>query len=144
MNREKFSKLFWEIVRFGLVGGICFLIDTCVFLLMNRMVFNQPITNPDVFYTGVSTALGFLIGLLVNYLLSRFFVFTQKEQKENGKGVKSFILFVVISVIGLVLTEFFVWLFCPVIGWPDFIAKIIAAGLVMIWNYVGRKILIFK
>ena len=143
MNKQKFSKLFWEIFRFGIVGGVSFVIDTAVVLLFNRIIFQQPTIHPDPFYTSVSTAIGFIFGLIVNYLLSRVFVFTSSQQKQNGKGLKAFIIFAIISVIGLVLTEVLVIGFCT-LGLVDFLSKIIAAGIVMIWNYIGRKVFIFK
>ncbi|MEE1186321.1 MAG: GtrA family protein [Acutalibacteraceae bacterium] len=143
MNKEKFSKLFWEMFRFGIVGGISFIFDTVFVLLFNRVIFGQPQLHPDPFYTLISTAVGFAVGLTVNYLLSRFFVFVSDEQKKNGKGFKAFLLFAIISIIGLILTEVLVIGLCA-LGMVDFWAKVVAAAIVMIWNYVGRKVFIFK
>lgn len=142
MSKEKLKKLFWEIFRFGIVGGIAFLVDTGVFLFMNRVGFGQPALEPLILPTAISTAAGFVVGLLTNYLLSRVFVFTSPEQKENGKGKRAFFLFTVVSVIGFIMTEVLLLLFSRVID--DIWAKIFSTCIVMIWNYLSRKILIFK
>lgn len=142
MEKEKLKSLFWEVFRFGIVGGISFIVDTGVFMFMNRIVFGQPADDPNKYLLIISTAIGFILGLLTNYILSRIFVFTTEEQKERGKGKRAFILFTVISVIGLLLTEVLVQLF--ILFTIDLYARIFAAAIVMVWNYLGRKIFIFK
>ena len=118
------------------------MVDTGVFMLMNRVVFHQPAVEPDALLTAISTTVGFLFGLLVNYILSITFVFVSADQKTRGRDVKSMLIFTAVSVIGWGLTVLLVWLFSRIM--MDLLARIIAAGIVMVWNYLGRKILIFK
>ena len=88
-------------------------------------------------YYLVANILGFLLGLLTNYLLSKWLVFS----KENDLNkVTEFIIYAIIGVVGLGLDTGFVWLFTT-IGIYYMIGKIISTGLVFIWNFFARKII---
>ena len=88
-------------------------------------------------YYLVANILGFLLGLLTNYLLSKWLVFS----KENDLNkITEFIIYAIIGVVGLGLDTGFVWLFTT-IGIYYMIGKIISTGLVFIWNFFARKII---
>jgi putative flippase GtrA len=93
----------------------------------------------------LATAMGFLSGLLFNYIFSIIFVFRTSNAKAKQHKFLSFLAFAVIGIIGLGLTEL-----CMIIGinifGQDFylIIKIITAGIMFVWNYGARKILIFR
>ena len=53
---------------------------------------------------------------------------------------KNFIIFIVFSVIGLGLTELIMWFGTDIIKINYLIVKIIATGIVMIFNFITRKI----
>ena len=104
------------------------------------------------------TYAGFVVGMLVNWILSISFVFRAVRNKEEATSAKSFGVFVIISVIGLVLTLLGVWLLAKAIPtfeflgktdffgttWSKWVAKMIMTCIVLVWNYIGRKIFIFK
>ncbi len=152
---EKYKSLVAETTRFLAVGFISFLIDYITFLIFNRLVFNQ---SSDVHtpLTSVSNIIGYSVGVLANYILIRLFVFTAEHQKANGKGAKPFIIFIVASLIGLLLTDIFTKMFMSLFETldfsrfnmlmlhPDSLGKISATFLVTIWNYFSKKMFIFK
>jgi Predicted membrane protein len=141
---EKHKSLILEFLRFGIVGVISFIADAGVLYLFLRVVFKQPEIQPDVNLLFISTTLGFIVGVIVNYILSVIFVFTSAKQSGKGKSTKSFIIFVIISVIGLLMTNGLMYLFVDKFKIYDMIAKVIATTIVMVWNYIGRKVFIFK
>lgn len=102
----------------------------------------------------ISTMFGFLSGLIINYFLSVLFVYqnTKKTVKTNDKKV--FLIFSILSIIGLIITELgmigankiieinfnssnikFVY---------EMIAKVIMTAIVLVYNYISRKLIIFK
>ena len=91
----------------------------------------------------ISTAAGFIVGLIVNYVLSLTFVFRRKDNRGSGKSVAAFLIFTVVGVIGLGLTELIMYLGTELLHISYLIVKIVAAAIVLVWNYVGRKVLIF-
>ena len=84
------------------------------------------------------------------------FVFNADYQRENGKGAKALILFALSSVIGLILTVIFTGVFMYLFEMLDLsrfnslflesdsLGKITATLLVVVWNYLSKKLLIFK
>lgn len=138
-NLDKYIKLFWEFFRYALVGGIAFVADWGTLFLTKEFVFKGE-SKPELF---AATAAGFIIGLMVNYILSIVFVFRASDNNNSGKSVKAFITFALIGVIGLGLTELGMYAGVYLLKWHYLITKIIVAGLVLIWNYCGRKIFVF-
>lgn len=154
------KELFWEIFRFLLVGGTATIVDYFIFWLFDGLLF--PLISTSAWWVTVSlvlaTALGFCAGLIVNWLLSVSFVFRQVKNKEEVKSQKSFLIFTVIGVIGLLITEIGVVALVallpefPLFGvtellgttWAKWTAKVIMTCIVLVWNYVGRKLFVFK
>lgn len=141
LNKE----LFKEIFRYILVGGLATIVDWTIYFIFQNYVF---IGNVYSYY--YSAFLGFMAGLIINYILSISFVFKNVENKEETKTFKSFMIFLIIGVIGLLLTEAGLFL-GSVIFKENFQIKIVnmmvrcfMTCVVLVWNYLARKILIFK
>lgn len=130
---------FYEVLRFGITGVICFLIEFGV------LVFLKSVLGVD---TLLATPVAFLISVLVNYWMCIVWVF---DTKKNG-GNTARIGFIVTSVIGLVLNELLMLLFREALGEDKIICtlfrydvsmymlnKCLATLLVMIWNYLTKK-----
>lgn len=143
--------LLGEIMRFILVGGLATVID---FLAMGITLYViEPELFPhfyNIFFGGgepqiltnvIGTGIGFIFGLLANYLLSIIFVF---NEKGKSKTVKGFIVFAFFSVIGLLIHIGGMWLFNGKLGWDEWIVKIFLTLVVLVYNYVTRRIFIFK
>jgi putative flippase GtrA len=93
----------------------------------------------------LATALGFSAGLVFNYILSLVFVFRKANEKAKQHKIRTFVLFAIIGIIGLLVTEFCMLIGIHILGqkwYPG--VKIVTAGIGLIWNYVARKIFIFK
>ena len=124
---KKKEKLLIQILRFGLVGGLAFLIDYIV-LIICKEVFNLNVL--------LSAAIAFTISVVANYILSIKWVFD--VNKENSSK-KNFILFIVFSIIGLIITELIMWFGTDILNISYLIIKIIATIIVMIFNFITRK-----
>ena len=64
--------------------------------------------------------------------------------KDDLNKVNEFIIFVVLSVIGLGLTELLMWIGVEQFGIFYMASKIVVTGIVMIYNFVTRKLLLEK
>jgi putative flippase GtrA len=93
----------------------------------------------------LAATLGFIAGLIFNYVLSLIFVSRQTSETAKQYKVRSFVLFAVIGIIGLLITELCMSAGISLFGqqWHPVI-KIITAGIVLMWNYIARKTLVFK
>ena len=129
---EKKEKLLLQVFKFGIVGGIAFLIDY-VTLIICKEVFNLN--------TLLSAAIAFTVSVVVNYILSIKWVF-DVSGKHSGK--RNFIIFIIFSLMGLGLTELIMWFGEDILKISYLIVKIIATVIVMIFNFVTRKIFLEK
>lgn len=141
-----------EFLRYCLVGGIATLVDWAVLYFCTEWLFVR--IGANAVYP--SHALSFLCGLTVNFLLSNHFVFVRSEQRSRGRDLKSFLLFAVIGLIGLGITELGAWLadvlfnsrtaVFSVFGvtvYVYMIAKAVLTVIVLFWNYLARKYLVY-
>ena len=73
----------FEFLRYAVVGGVAAVVDMAVNYLMLYHVFSAG--KDDKTYVAISVAVGFIAGLIVNFILSNIFVFKSEEQRARGK-----------------------------------------------------------
>lgn len=145
-----------EIVRFLIVGGFATLLDYATAYFSYRFLLPPAKTGTEMalFF---STLFGFLIGLLVNWVLSVRFVFRDGKKQVKTTSKKEFLLFTAVALVGLALTEMgmsIVPLLKDVslfgekalfgVSWGWWIMKASMTCIVLVWNYVGRKLFVFR
>lgn len=121
-------KLLAQFMKFGVVGAIAFVIDYGLLALLTEVF--------SVNYL-VSATISFTVSVIFNYLASMRYVFTHKEDISRRR---EFVTFVVLSVIGLIINNVCMWAGVELFGIHYLITKIVATAIVMIWNFVTRKI----
>lgn len=119
-----------QIIKFGFVGGTAFFIDAGILLLLTKFGINYLFAN----------ILSFTISVIYNYILSMKFVFNVKETNSQ----KIFFQFIILSIIGLGINELSMKICVEKFLISVLIAKIIATIIVMIYNFITRKILLEK
>ena len=121
------KKLIAQIMKFGVVGIIAFFIDYGLLALLTEAF--------GINYL-VSATISFTASVIFNYIASMRYVFTHKEGMSRRR---EFVIFVVLSVIGLGINNLCMWAGVELIGVHYLIVKIGATFLVMVWNFVTRK-----
>ena len=122
------GKLIAQVMKFGVVGVIATVID---FGVMNVLYYGLGL---DIL---IANTAGFIISLIFNYLASMKYVFAHKEGMSRRR---EFVIFVVLSVIGLALNDGIVLALKSGLGLEANIAKVCATALVMVYNFVTRKV----
>lgn len=144
------EKLFGQIVKFGLVGFVCFFIDWLIGLAIMHILVKSFGTGFYETASVIGSVIGFVVSVVVNYILSFKFVF---ERKEDLNRKVEFIAFIFLSIIGMGLNSLLIWigvgpvykstpaLLENVNGETMYtIAKVFATAVVMVYNFVTRKI----
>ena len=142
---EKNKKLILEFFRYAVVGGVSAVVDMAVNYLMLFYVLGG--TKDDRGLVAAAVAAGFVVGLTTNFILSNIFVFRSEEQREKGKTAGGFLIYAAVGFSGFLITELGTLLGTLVIGdsgiWYLALTCFVK-GIVLIWNYVGRKIFVYK
>ena len=131
------KKTLLEFFRYILVGGSAFLIDIAVMFIFKEFIFQGHFLYLAVF-------LGYMAGLVYNFYFSCKYVFENGFNKIKDKEIKSFVIFTIIGIIGLGLTELLMRVFVEFAGIYYVVSKVLTGIIVMFWNYIARKIIIFK
>lgn len=142
-----------EITRFLLVGGLATIIDMLVmaivmFLPNHSLYGNNILTfflNSGITPTKwvvIGTIVGFLVGLVVNYVLSYKFVYIGENKKARTK--KGFILFLVLSAIGLIIQTVGMFVGYDLLKLNEWFVKVVLVCVVLVFNYITRKMFIFN
>lgn len=118
-----------QLFRYLFVGGFAAAVDTGSLMILHQAFGLHHLK---------AAAIGFLFGLTTNYLISVAWVF-----ESSGRVRDEFLLFAVIGIGGLGLTEMLMWAGVDLAGLPVLPAKLIALVLVLGWNFGLRKKLVF-
>lgn len=126
------KKLIEQIMKFGIVGVLCFAIDYGLMIFMTEVF--------GISYL-ISSGISFSVSVIVNYKLSLKFVF---KTDENRNKIIEFIIFVVLSVIGLGINQVLMWICVDKLHIFYMISKIGVTAVVMVYNFITRKLILEK
>ena len=131
-----------EVIKFIFTGGICFLIEYAALIVLKEWL-HLPVV--------AATPIAFLISVVFNYLLCVKWVFD--GAKEGTRRAQ--LGFVITSGLGFFLNWLLMWGLTALFGEDALLFvlfgiqvkvymlnKIIATGLVMVWNYFTKRYLL--
>lgn len=121
-----------QFFRYIFVGGIAFVVDAGTLFLLEKTGLNYLLC----------AAIGFVVGLAVNFSLSKKFIFTKKSRVKDSKA--EFLVYMFIGIGGLIITEILMYIFTDKLGLYFMISKILVTTLTLVWNYSARKIILYK
>ncbi|MEA2089051.1 MAG: GtrA family protein [Patescibacteria group bacterium] len=121
------NKLF---VKYCVVGGTAAAVDFSILFILTDFL--------NVYYL-ISATISFIVSALTNYSLNRSWTF-----RSNGKKRKQLPIFFTIATIGLILNNSIMYFSVEVLAVWYIWAKVVATGIVLIWNFIGNKYLTFN
>lgn len=145
-----------EMIRYVVSGGIATVCDILTKTLFHSFILPEDMGSFSILgfvnelSVTISTVAGFSVGLMVNYIISICFVFTAEGQKEKGKGVKAFLIYFAVSLVGLLINLGVTQLGCNIfsVTREDTLLFVFVSGVAacvsLVWNYLGRKIFVYK
>ena len=123
---------FPQLIRYIFVGGLAFLVDYGLLFLL---------TEAAGMHYLFSATLSFIAGLLTNYFISIRWIFRQSKLQSR---LTEFLIFGIIGIIGLGLNNLFLYALTEYLHLHYLLSKLITAAIVMLWNFLGRRIILFK
>jgi putative flippase GtrA len=120
-----------QIFKFIIVGGFCASIEF--------ITFNIFIDFFQIHYL-IANVISILIAVVINYLLSRAFVFEKSRYSKRDE----FLSFVLFSLLAIALNQLILWLLFTVIELDIRVCKALAIVIVAFFNYLTKKYIVFK
>lgn len=130
--KGKSSDLKIQVFRYFISGGTAFVLD------FSTLWFLTEIVN---FHYLVSSILANGVGLITTYIFSIFWIFDNRVIKNWGLEL---FIFIIIGVIGAILTIVFMWIITELIGGHYLVSKVITVLLVSLISFVLKKKILFK
>ena len=119
------------------VGGVSALVEWTVFSVLEYL-FDLPYL--------LATVMAFLVSTSTNWFLGRKYTF--KDSDYKGKKTTEIVMVFVVSAIGLVFNLALMYMFVSVLkmdtNFQKSVAKVLSTGIVFIWNFLSRKLWIYK
>jgi len=119
-------------MRYCVVGGMAFGVDFLALFLLADYA--------GVHYL-VAACMAYLLGMVVNYLISVRWVFDFRRVRQ---WEREFAIFFVIGIAGLILNGLIIALLVEGFGAPYLAGKLVAAALILFFNFGMRKTLLFS
>lgn len=88
----------------------------------------------------VANLVGNAVGITINYVLNRYWVFNKKNRKQQSAGPR----YVVYTVLNAFILNYLILLWLKKIGIVVAIGQFIAAGFFTVWNYLWYKYYVFS
>ena len=164
MNKKENT---WELVKFLITGLVCAAADYLTTSLFLRICAGIP---SNIAQSAISLLAGFIVGVILNYILSTYWVFKGKQDKAVTKSAKFVILFVIFSAIayglsfltyegcrliferapGVNINECTIdyilkfQFFGDLVFWLYTAAFVLKTLVGLIWNYFTRKYILYR
>ncbi len=116
-----------QFMRFAAVGIIAFAIDYGFMVVFTELF--------GINYL-ISATVSFTMSVIFSYFASMRYVFAHRESLTRRR---EFIIFVILSFIGLGLNDILMFIGTSLLGITYFITKIVATVIVTWWNFISRR-----
>ena len=118
-----------QLALYLVVGGLSSIVDVGGFWILLRL--GAPIM--------AATIASFIAATLLNYVLSYTLAFTRGRYSRGAEIVR----FWLVSLAGLTINASAVWVLTQAVHLPPLMAKLAAVLLVLVWNFLGRRLFVF-
>lgn len=130
--KQFLDKYMGGLIGYLIVGGLATIVEWAGFWLFSEKL--------SIEYL-LATALAFAISTFANWLFGRLLVFRGKQQQSLLREILSVYL---ASIVGLLLNLLIMFLLVQLLGVEKMIAKMAATALVFTYNYLVRKLIIYR
>lgn len=125
------NKLVKQIIKFGIVGASAFLIDYSILYILTEFF--------GIYYL-YSSIISFIVSVIFNYILSIKWVFDVSKKQT----IKEFSTFILLSIIGLIINQVIMYIMVEKANIWYMFSKIVSTIIVMVYNFITRKVFIEK
>ena len=130
----------YETVSYFIAGILTTLVDYLVFALVNEFLKRQALVrDPAVF----AAAAGWAAAVAFAFAVNKLAVFRSFDLSP-GVLAREAAAFVGARAVSGLITVAFIWLTVSVLGWNEYLSKVLSSVFSLVFNYVASKLFIFK
>jgi putative flippase GtrA len=123
--------LLLKIIKFAAVGASGMLVDFGVtYLAKEKINLNKYVSN----------TLGFFSAATTNFIFNRLWTFESSDPAVATQYFK----FILLSIVGVMLSNFFIYIFNGRMKWNFYFAKLVSIAIVMFWNFFASYFFTFN
>ena len=127
-----------ELITYVFVGGSAFVVEYGVFYVINDH--SGSLFKLNLF---AAQTISFCCGLLVSFFGNKLITFSHTRDRSK-KSANQFAQYASLAVINLLLTNVLIYLLVSGASIPALFAKVMVMALIVSWNFVIFKKIIFK
>ena len=128
------NPLFAQFLRYLFTGGLAFVADFGLFALCLRVL---------EWHYLLANLVGLIAGLVINYIISVRWVFAGCKRNFGDARKIEFSIFSIIGILGVGFNQLLMLLLVGYGNFNEMLSKIVAAGIVLIYNFLARKFILF-
>jgi putative flippase GtrA len=121
---QKYRRLFFELVKFGLVGGMGFVVQVTASNILWATIFSPTVTTAGPVYAMLVST---LLAIIVNWLGNRYWTFRKERQTRI---VRESVEFFAVSVVGMMIGVGCLWVSHYVLGYRTQLADNISGNVI--------------
>lgn len=128
----KKNNLLTQIIKFGLIGTLNFIIDLLIYLFLTRQL--------SIYYI-LAHIIAFLFANSISFILNKNFAFQDNNQE---KIFIKYLKFLSLTIFSLFISAVILFTTVHYLKILDIYGKIIGTIVAAIWNFVMYKLIVFK
>jgi putative flippase GtrA len=122
-----------QLVKFGFVGSFVTVIDFSIYFTLTRLF----VWWGEHFL--IANGVAFLTALTTSFFLNKFWTFRNDHKAYRKQSAKFFLS----NLIALGGTQGILYILVGLLEWSDIIAKPLAVGVIVFWNFLSYKYWVF-
>jgi putative flippase GtrA len=130
MSEYLSAAFFWKFIKFCIVGATGVGVDFG-FTYISKEILKIP--------KYIANAIGFIAATTTNYYFNRIWTF----HSQDPEIFTEYFLFFFVSIVGLAINTFVLWVFVSKWGKKFYLSKLYAIGVASIWNFLANAFITF-
>ncbi len=119
-----------DLILYFIVGGIATVSEWIIFYVLDR----------GVIHYAIATVIAYMLSTFVNWAAGRILVF--KESKQGF--IREILSIYAAAVVGLLMNLLIMWIAVDLLSINEMLSKIGATIIVFMYNFLVRKLLIYR
>lgn len=128
LHLQKHTHILQQLAKFVIVGVASTIIDWGIYFVLADLVGWDPL---------IANIPAFAVATVFSFFTSIFWVFDTTKRKTRRR---LFVEFIVLNLVAFALNELLLFVFINQLGLGNMIAKVITTAIVMVFNYLTRKL----